>query len=214
MLFEPTLDALSSIRRQLDIPRYFSNVEKREIPLRVQPILQTSYEFFLLIADATKLARIARPLVDTEIMLWCYIWQRLLHWRQLDHSHDRSLKLYFAALQILILKTAPGLSYREKSAQILESLRNGLEIVVSLEPEHYSPSYLLWPLAILGSVSILESEKDVVKAYIDLLIQSKRGGQAVWVQKRLDRVWDVTTRASFASSILRPQGLQMLLDAI
>ncbi|KAJ5980244.1 fungal Zn binuclear cluster domain-containing protein [Penicillium waksmanii] len=214
MLFEPSLDALSSIRRQLDIPGYFSYVEKRDISLPVQPILQTSYDFFLSIADATKLARISRSLVDAEITLWCHTWLRLLQWDQVDHTDDVSLKLYFNALQMLLLKTAPDLSNEEKALQISESLQHGLQIIVSLEPEEYAPSYLLWPLAILGSMSIFEKEKNAVEDFINLLIQSKRGGQAVWVLKRLNRVWNVTKfRAICPSSAMRLQGLQILLDA-
>ncbi|KAJ5376602.1 fungal Zn binuclear cluster domain-containing protein [Penicillium cosmopolitanum] len=216
MLFEPSLDALSSIRRQLDIPGYFSYVEKRDISesLPVQPILQTSYDFFLSIADATKLARISRSLDDAEITLWCHTWLRLLQWDQVDHTDDVSLKLYFNALQILLLKTAPDLSNEEKALQISESLQHGLHIIVSLEPEEYAPSYLLWPLAILGSISILEKEKTAVKDYINLLIRSKRGGQAVWVLKRLNRVWNVAKfRTNCPPSAMRLEGLQILLDA-
>lgn len=214
MLFEPSLDALSSIRRQLDIPRFFSDVEKREISLPVQPVLQTSYDFFLSIADATKLARISRSLVDTEITLWCHTWLRILQWDQADHTDDVSLKLYFTALQILLLKSAPDLSQEEKGLQISESLQHGLQIMLSLELEEYASSYLLWPLAVLGSTSISEREQSAIKDYINLLIQSKRGGQAVWVQKRLDRVWHVTrSRADCPSSPTRIQGLQILLDA-
>lgn len=214
MLFEPSLDALSSIRQELDIPRYFSYVEKSEISLPVQPILQTSYDFFLSIADATKLARISRSLVDAEITLWCNTWLRLIQWDQVDHTDDASLKLYFTALQILLLKTAPDLLNEEKTLQISECLQDGLQIIVSLEPEQYASSYLLWPLAILGSISISERERNAARDYINMLIQSKRGGQAVWVQKRLDRVWNLTKfPANCPSSGMRLRGLQLLLDA-
>lgn len=214
MLFEPSLDALSSIRRQLDIPRYFSDVEKREMTLPVQPILQTSYEFFLLIADATKLARISRVLVDEERTLFGHIWGRMLQWNHVDNTDDASLKLYFDALQILLLKSDPRLSNQDKTLRVYESLQHGLHIIPSLETEQYSPSYLLWPLAILGSISIFEEELGVIRNSINLLIQEKRGGQAVWVLKRLNRVWNVTAFcANCPYSEIRLQGLQLLLDA-
>lgn len=213
MLFEPSLDILSSIRQQLDIPRYFSHVENHEISLPTQPILQTSYEFFLLIADATKLARISRPLIDAEITLWYHIWTRLLKWDQVDHTEDPSLKLYFSALQILLLKKSPDLTQEEKSLQIHDCLRNGLQVIVSLEPNQYSPSYLLWPLAVLGATSISDEERNEVKSYIELLIQAKRGGQAVWVRRRLDRVWDISALYGGPFSTMRLRGLQTLLDA-
>lgn len=214
MLFEPELDILTSIRQQLDIPRYFSDVREREISLPVQPILQTSYEFFLLIADATKLARISRSLVDGEKMQWFHYWRELSRWKQIEHTNDLSIELYYGALQILLLKKAPNMSQHEKASHLSESLQRGLKTFGSLAPELYAPSYLLWPLAILGSISILEEERELIKSHINLLIQSRRGGQALWVQKRLDRVWSVTISCeSYSYSQMRLQGLQLLLDA-
>lgn len=214
MLFEPDLDILSSIRQRLDIPLYFSHAKKRDIALPVQPILQTSYKLFLLIADATKLARTSRSLNDSERMPWFHYWHELSEWSQVDHADDKSIELYYVALQILLLKKAPDMSHQEQTLRLSECLQRGLKIFGSLVPEQYAPSYLLWPLAILGSISILEEERKATKRHINLLIQSRRGGQALWVQKRLERVWNMAISCeSYSSSQMRLQGLQLLLDA-
>ncbi|KAJ5148433.1 fungal Zn binuclear cluster domain-containing protein [Penicillium atrosanguineum] len=85
MLYDPNLDALSSTRLNLDLSRYFSDPTHDvhaglgSAPVS-QPILYASYKFFLLLADATKLARLQRRLHDLEILNLRQLQRELWEW--------------------------------------------------------------------------------------------------------------------------------------
>lgn len=218
MLYDPNLDALSSTRLYLDLPEYFSEpLHDAHIGLKSavakQPILYVSYKFFLLLADATKLARIQRVLYDSEIANWKELQQNLWDWIPTTIAdEDPSRRLYVIAVQILLLKTDPDLSHCQMDQRIGELLKKSLSIVPLVERSRYFISYLLWPLSVIGSVAIFEDEWKLVRESIEALTISRSGGQAAWVLKRLDIIQSVCSGPNGShSNHERKFGLELLL---
>jgi hypothetical protein len=218
MLFDPALDAFSDIQYRLDLSQYFLDPKhddglRRDFSPSTQPILHVSYEFFLLIADATKLARLHRPLKLGEIEKWDCLWHHLSQWHEvLQEGEDSSQSLYTLCVQILVLKSNPYL-HTEKAGQALIFLKHGLRKLSTFDFNRHFPSYALWPLALLGSLCIGLEEQDLVRKYVNLVYTTKPGGQAAWVQQRLEKIWAgmmlSSTRSLRKSGLL---GLQVLLD--
>jgi hypothetical protein len=219
MLFDPSLDALSSIQQQLDLPQHFldfghGDSAAWEFGISTQPILYAPYKFFLLIADITKLARISRVLNDPEISTWTRIQQELCDWPRVLYTEDDLLaELYASSVQILLLKSNPNITYDEKCRQAKIYLEAGLKNVPSLNLDHHFPSYLLWPLAILGSACTTFEEQKTVQTCISLVSIKKPGGQASWVHKRLRNIWSVINKTHENDPAKRRLlGLQALVD--
>jgi hypothetical protein len=219
MLFDPSLDALSSIRQQLDLPQHFLDLGHGgsaawEFGISTQPILYAPYKFFLLIADTTKLARISRVLNDPEILTWTRIQQELWDWpRVLDTDDELLAALYAFSVQILLLKSNPNITYDEKSRQAEVYLEAGLKHVPFLNPDHHFPIYILWPLAILGSACTTFEEQKPIQTCISLISIQKPGGHASWVHRRLRRIWSVVNKTNEDDPAKRRLlGLQALLD--
>ncbi|OQD79388.1 hypothetical protein PENANT_c052G11349 [Penicillium antarcticum] len=219
MLFDPTVDALSNIWKELNLPEYFLDFEQGhstgwESGSSTQPILHAPYKFFLLIADVTKLARISRALNVPETATWTRLQQQLSDWPQVLYTEDDLLAaLYAFSVQTLLLKSNPEITYRERNQQARNCLDAGLKHVPFLNFDPHFPSYLLWPLAILGSLCTRSEEQKIVQNCTDLISTKKPGGQASWVQRRLKKIWSVTGRTNEADSDkCRLSGLQALLD--
>ena len=190
MLFAPSLDALSHIQSQLDLSQYLldpgHDVARRDISFSTQPILHASYKFFLLIADATKIARLCRPLTQSEIRKWDYLWHELYPRPEvLQAGEDSSQSLYTLCVLILVLKSNPYAHFEDndQAQTLLERALNYL----SFDLHRHFPGYTLWPLAVLGSLCIYFEERIIERDCVTLVSTIKPGGQAAWVQQRLDR---------------------------
>ncbi|KAJ5621128.1 hypothetical protein N7510_005112 [Penicillium lagena] len=214
MLFDPSLDALSRFRDQRDLTQYFPDHPDLSVSVSTQPILHAPYRFFVLIADATKLARLSRPLERGERQNWRHLQDEFRQCVPLMRAEDeQSSTLYALTLGILLLKKNPEISLREMSRRMGIYLGQGLEAMALADAEHYFTSFLLWPLAILGSIAVSSNEYQMVQNLLSLLINTRPGGQATWVQRRLQTIW--TTTCSPDSENREEQrllGLQLLLD--
>lgn len=219
MLFDPSLDSLSQPDLRIELSNYFSDPvhgaqQDRGYAVGSQPILHTSYEFFLLIADVTKLARLSRPLIEAEIYSWKHLEQQILQWTQvMQKTDDTSADLYLLVLWILLFKSHPCLPPDEVDWEIGACVTRSIALLPLVDRNHYFTSSLVWPLAILGSVAILPSEKLAVQSFMSLLIASSLGGQAAWILRRLEEIWSFNPESGFAPSPQRRSlGLQALLD--
>lgn len=210
MIFDPSLDALPDNREQLELPLYFDQSTKSD-STPGETVLQASYKFFLLIADVTKLSRLSRPLDSAEVAKWRSLSSKLSRWSHLICSADMSLALCYLALQILLQKVNPNITSSERVRRVHSCLAGGLQRVPALEIDIYPPVYLLWPVAVLGSVAIRPEEREVFQDVVASISAAKLGGHAAWVQKRLDRVWRIIGSAPEdpEASLV---GLQLLLD--
>ena len=214
MLFDPLLDARTGTRCEISLPLHLLDLGREQgqgqgqQPPPAQTILPVSYKFFLFIADATKLSRLSRPLDDAEIRTWRDLDRRLSHWTVLIHNSgtdDVSLELCYLAIRILLHKTNPNISPVERNLQISNCLQKGLKKIPLVHIHRHPPVYLLWPVAILGSVAVTDEERNVVRGFTSLLVASKQGGHAAWVQNRMDRIWALELEPGVV-------GLQFLLD--
>lgn len=221
MIFDPSLDALSDIRCRQELSELLSDsvhdtYRQSEKSLITQPILHGPYEFFLLIADTTRLARSSNPLDQDQSVAWDQLQRQLLRCRQIMRNYnDKCTELYFLAIQTLLLKSNPGLPEDRVSEGIASSLRKGNLLIPQIQRSHYFPSFLLWPLAIFGSVSATPDEVTIIREYVSRLAESRLGGQASWVLNRLENIWASTViqEAEPALSLKsRVAGLQNLLD--
>lgn len=218
MLFDPSLDVLSDHQERHRLSCYFSEplhcpVGDRNLELASQPILHTSYEFFLIIADATKVARISRPLAESEMKIWKRLEQQLS--RLAPHicsDLSPSQLLYFYALQILLLKSHPGSSPHQTDKEVAVCLREAIELIPNVDPDKHFTSFLLWPLAILGSVATSTYEARKIRDSVLILDTKRSGGQAKWVLKRLEDIWSTNYSAAPGHPSWRCLGLQSLLD--
>ncbi|KAI2840061.1 transcriptional regulator family: Fungal Specific TF [Aspergillus niger] len=210
MIFDPTLDALPDNREQLELPLYFDRPTRSD-STPGETVLQASYKFFLLIADVTKLSRLSRPLDSAEVAKWRSLNWELSRWSHLVCSADMSLALCYLALQILLHKANPNITSSERVRRVHSCLAGGLQRVPALEIDIYPPVYLLWPMAILGSVAVRLEEMEVFRDVVASISAAKLGGHAAWVQTRLDRVWKTIGSAPEdpKASLV---GLQLLLD--
>jgi hypothetical protein len=172
--------------------------------------LQASYKFFLFIADVTKLARLSHPFDSAEVVKWRNLDSELARWRDLTRSSDASLALCYLAVQILLQTVNPDITATERIARVRSCLDAGLQRVPLVRVDSYPPVYLLWPLTILGAISVSVGERKIIQESVALVSSRKLGGQAAWVQKRLDRIWATSTPTS-ESSELSLVGLQILL---
>lgn len=219
MLFDPSIDSLSQPDLRIELSNYFSDPvhgtqQDRRYAVGSQPILHTSYEFFLLIADATKLARLARPLIDVEILTWKHLEDQISEWTQVtENGDDVAADLYINALRALLFKSHPYLLPDETDWEIGVCVTRSIALLPLVDRNHYFTSSLVWPLAVLGSVAILECERLAVESFMSLLIASSLGGQAARILKRLKGIWSVHSELSFVpSDQTRSLGLQALLD--
>jgi len=121
--------------------------------------------------------------------------------------------LYALAVQVLLLKKNPEILLEEMSRQMGICLEQGLEAMILEDAERYFTSFLLWPLAILGSMAVSLNECQVVQDLLSFLINTRPGGQSTWVRRRLQKIWTTTCRrGNETQDEQRLLGLQLLLD--
>ncbi|KAJ5223259.1 fungal Zn binuclear cluster domain-containing protein [Penicillium chermesinum] len=195
MAFDPCLDVLSDPQRRLGLSRYFSDPvhlpsTSGEPEVVNQPILHTSYEFFLLIADTTKLARIPGPLSNAELAIREDLESQLSQFVPgIMTTRNHAEMLYLYALQIMLMKGYPGIDSKEADRTIITHLQGAMNTLLMVDPEQYFASFLLWPLAIFGAVMVLQDEIQVIRDYLTILQEMRAGGQAKWTLKRLEEIW-------------------------
>jgi hypothetical protein len=212
MLFNSSLDALTESRTELGLPLYFDGTPSPTSPRPVEnAILQASYKFFLLIADVTKLSRLSRPFDSTEVVKWRSLDSELERWRDLTRSSDASLALYYLVVQILLYTMKTDITATERIARVRSCLDAGLQRVPLVRIDLCPPVYLLWPLTILGTISVSVDERKIIQESVAFVSARKLEGQAAWVQKRLERMWIITTPRS-ESSEPSLVALQILLN--
>lgn len=214
MLFEPSLDVLCRVNPPVNFTRYFASLESGEvkqprISASTQPVLDASYEFFLTIADVTRLARIARPLDKTEVEMWERLQGDLLQWEG-TVLNDPCRMLYLLAMHILLLKVDPRMSLCRRTERIYGLLQLGLSAIDRLDVHKSLQGYLLWPLAVLGSVTIDNNVRCIIEKKLSLLSQT-RHGLVMRVKKRIEMIWD---SQEGDKEIVMLRRLRMLVEGI
>jgi hypothetical protein len=215
MLFDPSLDVLCRTDPTIDLDRYFSDFADGDTVVpgmltAAQPILHASYKFFLLVADVTRLARIPHPLNEADIGMWKHVHADLLRWECALHD-DPSAMLYILAMRILLLKVDPAVSILESTEQMYGLQQHGLLILRTLDLRSYFLVYLLWPLAVFGSVAVDDSDRQFVEKQISVLTQT-RHGQPLRVKKLMEMIWSAHNGYQEDWSTVTLRQLRMLLE--
>lgn len=215
MLFDPSLDVLCRTDPTIDLDRYFCDFADGDTVIpgmltAAQPVLHASYKFFLLVADVTRLARIQHPLDETDICTWEHIHADLLRWECALHN-DPSTMLYILAMRILLLKVDPAVSILESTEKMHGLLQHGLQIMRALDLRSYFLVYLLWPLAVFGSVAVGDSDRHSVGEQISILAQT-RHGQPLRVKKLMEVIWSAHDGGQEDGSTMTLRQLRMLLE--
>ncbi|KAJ5919511.1 hypothetical protein N7454_009346 [Penicillium verhagenii] len=218
MVFDPSLDSLSEPSLRMQLLSYFSDpVHGQKCGARSQPILLVSYQLFFLIADATKLARLARSLNDAEIQTWRELNRVTQSWHTIKNPQDaytRACELYKHVIRILLLKSDPDLGSEDLGREIGKFVTQGIEVLLLIDKTEFFTSALAWLLVILGSVAVFPEEQLAVRDYLSIIIASSLSGQPAWDLERLENIWlfNTETPSLRNSHRLRSQGLQALLD--
>ncbi|KAF7178202.1 hypothetical protein CNMCM7691_006874 [Aspergillus felis] len=191
MLFDPTFDALSSPDRRMYLDRYFTVPDEPAEDPSTQPILCTSYQFFLLIADVTRLARAAGPFCQSDMFTWQRLHDELRQWQRDPQAQNEGCMLYILAMRILLIRIDTSAPSEKVEERISFLLRQGLGLVQSIDADQFLIGYLLWPLAVLGSVALAADEIRIVNEKIALL--GSRRALASWVRSLLDKIRTMTS---------------------
>ncbi|KAJ5951312.1 uncharacterized protein N7479_009725 [Penicillium vulpinum] len=182
MLFNPSLDVTTG-----DIRHYlaFATNDWQTAP---QPLLDESYDFFIMIANVTRLARLSRDLNQEEHQMWTRLQSDILQYERTGDNQNSIRRLYSRAVRILLLKKDPIRSTTQIISEIEALFYEGLIILKTIDVEKYLLSYSLWPVAVLGAAAIGEFERYTINNRISPLVRMRRG-QAVRLQERLMNVW-------------------------
>ncbi|PLB51232.1 hypothetical protein P170DRAFT_406981 [Aspergillus steynii IBT 23096] len=224
-LLDPSLDRICALRVRLDLDGYFfdpAHPDANDLgsSISTQPILEASYEFYLLIADITRLAR-AVPLTSPEdCALWFQRREGFRRWESTIGSARPALlsnniaKLYAEAIRILFLKAHPELPRNEIVGFLEVSFQRGLALIKTMGfDECFAPYYRLWPVIVIGSLAIDSAEKQMIRAKLCAMPESGQKGPLILVLHRLERVWDLdATSHGYEQGMLRLTYLTKLLS--
>ncbi|KZN87939.1 hypothetical protein EN45_065020 [Penicillium chrysogenum] len=202
MLFTPSLDATAG-----NIPLYlaFAVNDGQNV---AQPILDEPYQFFIMIANVTRIARLARELNQEERQMWTRLQSDMLQYERQDDTSNPMRRLYSRAVRILLLKKDHMRTTSERISEINSLLREGLNILEPIDIPNCLLSYALWPVAVLGAVAVNAHEQHIINSKVTPSARLRRG-QAVRLQERLMNVWASPREPE---DILPLQQLQLLME--
>ncbi|KKK13211.1 hypothetical protein ARAM_000566, partial [Aspergillus rambellii] len=200
-LFDPSVDYLSIIKRDLDLPGYFTDPAHPDDAgpgtlVSTQPVLDASYKFFLLIADVTAFAQSSTLTRSVDYRAWANLRDMIVHWEEAIRTNSTNAvenhigNLYAIALRILLVQTDPGYSNPRDPLESVEILFcRGLKLLTELSVDQLFLYYYLWPLLVVGSVAVEPEEKQIIKQKLSQVSQSRQGGPAALAKYRLEKVW-------------------------
>ncbi|CAG8899764.1 unnamed protein product [Penicillium egyptiacum] len=202
MLFTPSLDAIAG-----NIPLYlaFAANDEQTVP---QPILDEPYYFFIMIANVTRIARLARDLNQEEHQMWTRLQSDIVQYERKDDSDNSMRILYSRAVRILLLKKDPTRGTTQRASEIKALFHEGLILLEKIDIQNYFLSYALWPVAVLGAVAVSASEQHTINNKISPWARMRRG-QAVRLQEQLMNIWASPREPE---DILLLQQLQLLME--
>ncbi|GLI77290.1 hypothetical protein PoHVEF18_005578 [Penicillium ochrochloron] len=203
MLLDPSLDLAAG-----NIPRCLTKAQDDTLQDFPPFILEESYQFFVMIAEVTRLARLSRPLFSVERQTWTRLQAELLQYQRVGTMDDLMKSLYVHTAQILLLKVDYTRTVIQRTTEIRALFQKGMSTLETLDVQKYLLSYSLWPVAILGATALSEDEQCVIDKIIDPWARRGRG-QAVRLRGRLKTIWATPKDNQEA---LLPQRLHLLME--
>lgn len=186
MLLDPSLDTVAG-----NIPHCLieasTNTLGQEHALP-HYVLEESYQFFIMIAEVTRLARLSRPLFPVERQTWTSLQAELLLYKRTGAMDDLMKSLYVYTAQILLLKADYVQTVTQRTIETRALFRKGMSTLKSLDAQKYLLGYSLWPISVLGATAVGEDEQRLIDNIIDPWARKGRG-QAVRLRCRLRTIW-------------------------
>lgn len=186
MLVDPSADLVAeNVPRCLT--REVSTVRGNEQALP-HYVLEESYQFFVMIAEVTHLARLSRPLSLVERQTWTRLQFELLQYRLTGVMDDHMKSLYVYTAQILLLKADYTRTVTQRTIEMSALCQQGMSTLKTLDVQRYLIGYSLWPVTVLGAIAVTEHEQRLIENMIDPWAR-KGHGQAVRLRGRLRTIW-------------------------
>jgi hypothetical protein len=205
MLLDPSLDLVVG-----NIPHCLTKASTDTLQDLPSFILEESYQFFIMLAEVTRLARLTRPLFSVERQIWTRLQAELLQYKRVGAMDDLMKSLYVHTAQILLLKVDYTRTVIQQNAEMRALFQKGMTTLETLDVQKYLLSYTLWPVAILGATALGKDERYMIENIIGPWVQRGRG-QAVRLRRRLKIIW-ATTEGNQDNLLLRRLHLLMELD--
>jgi hypothetical protein len=221
MLFDPVLDPARDVGQLYE--KYSSCFTPCAIgPWRdivKSPVLGAPHQLFVIIVEATKLARGKRSGdIQASTAAWC-LYEKLVEW-QLCIDHDacsgRNLwtgRLYALAARILLLRTIFSLDERhlEDEKREISAVASQALTQLSIQPLGVIfGKYWLWPLAVLGSIMTCTEDVSLIRDRMDA-IDCRSGCSAIKVVRYiLESIWATIMNGRAGDYCMG--GLDSLLD--
>lgn len=203
MLLDPSLDLAAG-----NIPQCLTKANADTLQDIPPFILEESYQFFIMIAEVTRLARLSRPLFLSERQTWTRLQAELLQYQRVGAMDHFMKSLYVHTAQILLLKVDYTRTVIQRINEIRALFHKGMSTLSILDFQKYLLSYSLWPVAIIGATALSEDEQCVIDKIIDPWVRRRRG-QAVRLRGRLKTIW-ATPKGNQEALLL--QRLHLLME--
>jgi hypothetical protein len=206
MLLDPSLDLVISnipcclIKRPADTPG-----QEQDVP---RFVLEESWQFFIMVAEVTRLARLSRPLFPNERQTWTHLQAELVQYKCTGAMDDVMKSLYVYTAQILLLKADHLRTAMQRTAEMRVLFQKGLATLEIVDAQKYLIGYSLWPVAVLGAIALGESEQRTIDNTIDPWARRGRG-QAVRLRDRLKTIWTTLEEGDQETFLLRRLHLMM-----
>ncbi|KAL4896554.1 hypothetical protein BDV59DRAFT_108693 [Aspergillus ambiguus] len=199
-LFDSSLDCLSSLLGALNLTEYFSDpVHPEDATLdssqSTQPILDTSYKFYLLIVDVVWLARASFTPKSTEYTTWLRLRDAFAPWEAaIDRGQPGDLdndvkKLYAIGMRMLLAQANPLRSAEDVATSLELWFNHGLTIIKRLNVQNVFAYYYLWPLVVVGSIATNSAHRTVIEGKIYQIFGQQRQGSVALASHHLKSAW-------------------------
>lgn len=212
MLFYADFDPLNDESSLRAFDEYFSNVSYGPHGLSPsQPVLGTSYRWFLLLAEITRLARQRYP----SPMTWNTLHDNLC---SCDDLVGRTLTqrlsnldgaLYILGCQALLECCNPFHSLAEREAVLQRPLQEAIELIEHVPHGTKYRPYHLWPLTVISVLAVEDKSRQIFHRILSQLSREHNGGPTQAVQTRIEEVWAINTSSITHSSTY---GILLLLN--
>ncbi|KAL3484515.1 hypothetical protein BJX62DRAFT_243844 [Aspergillus germanicus] len=202
-LFGSSVKCGSIIPEGLDLQGYFSDpAHPNDIgpgaSSSTQPVLGASYKFFVLLADLVELARTSLIPGANCVREWARLRDEFLQPRWIRNGAqngpgDSIGTLYAVCIEMLLLLTDHQPNERFlNSFEIL--LGRGLGIIAGLQIDTWFSYYYLWPLLLIGSVAVGETDRKIITEKVVWVWEIRQTGPVLLTKKRLELVWNEGNR--------------------
>jgi hypothetical protein len=221
MLFDPLLDPVRDVGQLYE--KYISCFTPCAIgpwkEIVKSPVLGAPHQLFVIIIEATKLARVKKgDDIQASTAAWC-LYEKLVEWQlRIDHDacsgrNSWTGRLYALAARILLLKIMFSIDERHMEDEKREISAVALQALKQLSCQPLGVifgKYWLWPLAVLGSIVTRTEDVSLIRDKMDAIDCRSRCSAIKVVRYILESIWVTTMNGRGGDYCMG--GLDSLLD--